>query len=285
MTAVLTGIALIGMPGQVSARSIAPAAMLAPEGPVSADEAAKARADARERGQSFISSDEPGQAAEMFEQWAYDKGDPLLFIDAAEAHKMQGERDRDIEAVERGIEMARISLDILYFLQGDRANPKWAVIPVSDVTPGIRRAEDLIDASEALIEEIKEENTETEPEPEPEPEDKPEGTGLIIAGSALTAVGLAGAGLGAFGAAKGSSVQKKVNMPDVYGAEFDDLDAEGKKANIFAFVGLGLAVVGLAAGTTLLVLGVKKRKKSKQSDDVAFSVAPSWGGMSVSGRF
>ncbi len=259
--------------------------LVAPEGPVSESDASKARSEAQDRARSLVQSDEPDKAAEMLEQWAYDKGDPLLFIDAAEAHKLHGERDRDIDAVERGIEMARISLDILYFLQGDRASPDWRVISVSEVTPAIRRAEDLVESSERLIQEIEDENAEPEPEPEPEPKEKPGGTGLIVAGSLLTGVGAAGVGLLGFGAAKGASVQRKVNQPEIYGDEFDALDAEGKKANVFAFVGIGLAVVGLAAGTTLLVLGVKKRKQSKQSDDVAFRVAPTFGGMSISGRF
>ncbi len=284
LTAVLTGLALMGLPTQTFAAP--PVAMLvAPEDPVTEAEAKKARSDAQDRARSLMQSDEPDRAAEMLEQWAYDKGDPLLFLDAAEAHKLHGERDRDTEAAKRGIEMAKISLDILYFFQGDRVDPKWQVISVSEVTPAIRRAEDLIESSERLVQEIEDENTEPEALPEPEKKKKPAGTGLIVAGSALTAVGLAGVGLLGFGAAKGASVQNKVDMPEVYGDEFDDLDAEGKKANIFAFVGIGMSVVGLAAGTTLLVLGVKKRKKSKQADDVALRIAPSFGGMTISGRF
>ncbi|MCB9755667.1 MAG: hypothetical protein H6713_37530 [Myxococcales bacterium] len=243
---------------------------------------AKARQDA---------GDQAG-AAEALSDEAHKLGDPVLFVDAAETYKIAGDEARSIELVEQGIEEARIGLDILYFLLGERADKGHQYLAEDDVSTQIDRARDIITSAEALIGEIEAEQN-AEPEPEPEPEKKPrDGKGMIIAGAVLTGVGVAGLGVMGAGVGMGASAQGQVNDPTVYGTTFDEVDRKGKLGNTLAFVGVGVGVVGLAAGVTLLALGLKKRKQSGASaeeETARVRVVPAFngqqGGLVLTGRF
>ena len=83
---------------------------------------------------------------------------------------------------------------------------------------------------------------------------------------------------------------------DVIDAKVADLDKAGKRANILGYAGLGVAVVGLAVGLPLIIVGAKKRKAGKstpsaaaRASERAWSIAPSFGrggtGLVVQGRF
>ncbi|MEZ4383786.1 MAG: hypothetical protein R3A79_20810 [Nannocystaceae bacterium] len=269
------------------------AAKKEPENKLSAAQAEEARAAVKVRGMGMI-DDDPGSAASLYAEEARKLGDPVLFIEAAEAYKAQGDKAREVEPVESGIEEARIALDILYFLQDPRADSNWEIVAESEISGLIDRAKTHLDESEALIEAIEAEKA---PPPPPEGEGKQktprpkDGRGFIAAGSLLTAVGVGGLGMMGAGIAMGVDAQKQVEDPTVTGQDFDDADAKGKKANILSYAGIGVGAVGIISGVALIAIGVKKRKayKADHGDTAKVHVTPALGpamtGISISGRF
>ncbi len=257
------------------------------------EKAESQRSIVRDKAKVLQDAGDPSGAAETLGEEARTLGDPVLFVDAAESYKIAGDEARDIPTVERGIEEARIGLDVLYFLLDERADKGHQYLVEDDISTQIDRAKDLIASSEALIAEIEaEQNAEPEPEPEPEKKGVKPGTGMIIAGSVLTGVGVAGLGVMGAGIGMGASAQNQVNDPLVYGTTFDEVDKKGKLGNTLAFVGLGVGVAGLASGVALLVLGVKKRKQAGGGADdetARLRIAPVFtgdqGGLVLSGRF
>ncbi|MCA9662250.1 MAG: hypothetical protein KC486_28180 [Myxococcales bacterium] len=269
------------------------AAKKEPENKLTAEQAEEARAAVKVRGMGLV-DDDPGAAASLYAEEARKLGDPVLFIEAAEAYKAQGAKEREIEPVQSGMEEARIALDILYFLQDPRADANWEIVAESEISGLIDRAKGHLDASETLIEEIEAEKA---PPPPPEAEGKQrtpapkDGRGFIAAGSLLTAVGVGGLGMMGAGIAMGIDAQNQVEDPTVTGQDFDDADAKGKKANIISYAGIGVGAVGIIGGVALLVIGVKKRKayKADHDDSAKVRVTPALGpamtGLSISGRF
>jgi hypothetical protein len=264
-----------------------------PENKLTAEQAEEARAAVKVRGMGLV-DDDPGAAASLYAEEARKLGDPVLFIEAAEAYKAEGDKEREIEPVESGMEEARIALDILYFLQDPRADQNWEIVAESEISGLIDLAKGHLDASETLIEEIEAEKA---PPPPPEGEGKEktprpkDGRGFIAAGSLLTAVGVGGLGMMGAGIAMGVDAQEQVEDPTVTGEAFNEADAKGKKANIISYAGIGVGAVGLIGGVALLVIGVKKRKAYKADHDdtakvrVTPALGPAMTGLSISGRF
>lgn len=261
-----------------------------PENKLTAAQAEEARAPIKQRAEGM--GDSPGAAASMLAEEARKLGDPVLFIEAADAYRAAGAADREIEPVESAIGEAKIALDILYFLQDPRADPNWEIVAEVEVTDLISRAKTLIDDSETLIEEIEAEQApppppETEEEKTPRPKD---GRGFIAAGSLLTVVGVGGLGMMGAGLAMGSAAQKEVEDPTVTGDAFDEADAKGKRANVISYAGIGVAAVGLISGVALLAIGVKKRKayradNAESAVRLTPAIGPAMTGLSLSGRF
>jgi hypothetical protein len=274
-------------------------ALLADE-KVSPEEAASARKSVQERASSLRKSD-PEAAAELLSEEAGTRSDPVLYIDAADAYREAGVKEKSRPALETGIEKARIGIDILYFLEDPRADPEWQILDSGKIAGEIRRGEKIIADSEQAITAM-ETKTETAPAPVDEPKSRKkaprDGRGLIAGGSLLTVVGVAGLGMLGAGLASGAKAQKDVNNLNPsdldYQSKVDDLDAKGKLGNTLAIAGGVVAGVGLAAGIALLVVGVKKRKKYREehgSDDTTagLRVLPIAGrgqaGLMLLGRF
>lgn len=274
-------------------------ALLADE-KVTPEQAAGARKSVQERAEGLRKSD-PEAAAELLSEEAGTRSDPVLYIDAAEAYRDAGVKEKSRPALETGIEKARIGLDILYFLEDPRADPDWQILDSGKIAGEISRGQKVIAASEQAITDM-EEKTEAAPAPVVEPEGRKkaprDGRGLIAGGALLTVVGVGGIGLLGAGLASGAKAQKDVNNLNPsdldYQSKVDDLDAKGKLGNTLAIVGGVLGGVGLAAGIALLVVGVKKRKKYRDehgSDDTSASlrVLPIAGrgqaGLVFTGRF
>ncbi|MEZ4449465.1 MAG: hypothetical protein R3B09_08295 [Nannocystaceae bacterium] len=262
------------------------------EDKLTVEESTEARKAVQERAQPMLEA-QPAAAAELLADEARKLGDPILFLDAADAYKKAGEKDREVAPVEAAMEEARIGLDILYFLQDPRASENWKIIPDFENSIQITRGRDLLGECEALIEEINKEKAPPEVADggggrEKAPRD---GRGLIAGGSLLTAIGVGGLGMMGAGMAMGASAQKTVEDPTVVGDEFDEADAKGKRANVITYAGIGVAAVGLISGVTLLVLGVKKRKayRAGAGSETALRVdpilSPTLTGFSLSGRF
>lgn len=206
-------------------------------------------------------------------------GDPVVIMEAGEVRLGIAEQERDTDQAQRSIETTHVALDILYFydaVSDGQTHSDWLVIEPGSASGLISDARRQIDRAESLIEEIERERSAAEgsgdaPVVSQRKADKKErkpmrpGTGLIIAGTAFTAVGVAGAGLGFAGLAISSSKQKEVDgkqIPDEQD-EVERLDEEGRRANIMGYTGIAVAAGALAIGIPLLVVGVMKRKKSK----------------------
>lgn len=232
-------------------------------------------------------------------------GDPVTMLESADARLEYAETERDVEACEKAIETTMVALDILHYYDAvstGGATSRWLVIDPDLASGLISEAESKIEKAEELIEEIENDDLEGEdgavaatgkPTKTKKKRDpaKP-GTGLIIAGAALTGLGVAGLGIGVAGLATGSSKQKEVLtkvVPDQQD-EVDQLDEEGKRANLMGIVGMAAGGGALVIGGTLLVLGVLKRKKAGNPPASArINVTPMFSrttnGFAVQGRF
>lgn len=258
-----------------------------------------------------VASDVEGEkweaAADETENNAALLGDPVSYQQAAEYRLKQAEADRDIDAANAAIETATVALDIYHFYDavdsGD-ATSEWLVIAPADASSSITATEGIIERAEALIEEIESEQ-EDEGSGDSGPADdggkkkkkkkrgkaKP-GTILIGVGAGVAAIGLGGVGAGIAGLVISGQKQKEVEgltLPDDQ-ARVDELDEEGARANLLGVVGAIVGGVGLAAGVSLIVVGVLRRKKAGGASETAqIQVAPAlsrgFGGLTVQGRF
>lgn len=273
----------------------------APTGKLTPSEADSARKSIQGKAKDLREAEDHDGAAELLADEANKKADPVLYIDAAEAYKAAGVKNKSRVDLENGMEQARVGLDILYFLQDPRVDPDWQPVDASDVSSEISRGEKAIEACEQAIEDLSKKKDDPAPAEEEDKKRKKapkDGRGLIAGGAVFTVVGVAG--LAMIGAGVGTSIaaQNHVdelnpsdpNFPDDVAAD----DKKGKLGNTLAYVGIPVAAVGLAAGIALLVVGVKKRKRYQAengSGDTSASlrVVPVTGrgyaGLSLSGRF
>lgn len=270
-------------------------AMAAPS--VTPAAAKSGRKPAQDRGRQLSASD-PGEAASYLSGEAKKSGDPVLFLDAAEAYKVEGTSERDKAALQSAVEHASIALDILHFQQDPRCDPQWQHLEASEFDGEIARGRKLIADSEKAMTELDKPVEAPPPVEEPEKKERPrDGRGFIAAGSLLTVVGVGGLGMIGAGLGLGAKAQKGVegvNPADIdYDAQVEEWDDKGKTANVVAYAGIGVAVVGLAAGIALIAVGVKKRKAYRAEhgadESASVSFAPALGrgyaGFSLGGRF
>jgi len=278
LLATLLAVAMPAAALPTPARAAPVLALLAGE-KVSPEEAASARKSVQERAQGLRKSD-AGAAAELLSEEAGTRSDPVLYLDAADAYREAGAKERSRPDLETGIEKARIGLDILYFLQDPRCDPDWQILDSGQIPAEIRRGEKIIAGAEQAIRDL-EKKSDAAPVAAEEPKGPRkkaprDGRGLIAGGSLLTVVGVAGIGMLGAGLATGASAQKDIenlNESDLdYQSQYDDIDAKGKLGNTLTYAGAVVGAVGLAAGIALLVVGVKKRKKYRAehgSDETA----------------
>ncbi len=273
----------------------------APTGKLSASDAASARKSVQDKAKGLLSADDPDGAAELLAEEADKKADPILYIDAAQAYKAAGVKNKSRVDLENGMEKARVGLDILYFLQDPRVDPDWQPVEPGDVSSEISRGEKAIESLEKAVEDLA--NKKDEPAPAPEEDEKrkkapKDGRGLIATGAAFTVLGVAGLGMLGAGLAISSSAQKHVDGLNPSDPMFPDQVAEddkkGKLGNTLVYAGIPIAAVGLATGIALLVVGVKKRKRYREANgggdsSASIQVYPVTGrgyaGLSLSGRF
>jgi hypothetical protein len=275
-------------------------AFAATTGKLSAGDAASARKATQTKAKGLLDADNPDGAAELLAEEADKKADPVLYIDAAEAYKAAGIKNKSRVDLENGIENARVGLDILYFLQDPRADGEWQPVAGGDVSSEISRGEKAVEGCEAAIEDLSKKSD----EPAPVVEDKQrkkaprDGRGLIATGAVFTVVGVAGLAMIGGGLGTGISAQKHVdglNPSDPnYAADVEADDKKGALGNTLVYAGIPVAVVGLATGIALLAVGVKKRKKYRAEngggDETSrVQVLPvtgrGYGGLVLSGRF
>jgi hypothetical protein len=215
--------------------------------------------------------------------------DPRLLADAAAAFLEHARRTRELSALDRAEAEGALALDMLGFLASGKAASAWQPIDPSRLDAEIADVESLLRDARALRDEIDAEQAAAAAPPPPPPEKRRKlrpGTGLIAGGAGALALGLGGVGLGAAGLAMGQSAQRDIDDPNVYGDAWRDADERGDLGNDLAVAGFVVAGVGLAAGTTLVALGVKKRRRAEGARERAqVAVTPTMRGFVLTGRF
>lgn len=256
-------------------------------------DAAQKRAEAEVRGQALVNSGESIAAGIEFDNAAAELGDPVLYLDAGEAYLTGAEKSRNKELAEASIERAKISLDILYFHLDSAADKNFRLVEATEIPALIVRAQELVEASEAMIEEIEAEEAAAAAEPEEvaeAPKKKKPGRAAKITGATFIGAGAVMLGIGAAGIALGVRHQQTAEHATVYGNEYDEVARKGQRANTTAWVGVPSGLVLAGVGITVLVLTSKKykdKKKKKKGDK--YSVVPTFdrhgSGVAVFGRF
>lgn len=280
---------------------------------LSVERAEQKRTSIRQSVASDRSAGRMSEVAEALERDGASLGDPILLLEAGEAWLAAAEESSSIEDARRAEMVTRTALDIVYFYRdvgSGKTRSRWTVVTTDQVPDLLERGDRQIEASAELIDRIenpprssdgagradadgqkkarakaKKKKSRVRGERAP----KRPGTGMIVGGSLATAVAGGGVALSVAGLLISSSRQKEVETLDaVEDAErVETLDKEGKQANLFAYVGLGVAVGALAVGLPLLIVGVKKRKASPVAASVR--IVPDFGGtqqgVSVIGRF
>ncbi len=255
---------------------------------VTPSDAAAKRAEAQVRGKALAESGESIAAGIEFDNAAAELGDPVLYLDAGDAYLAGCEESRNKELAEASMERAYISLDILYFHLDKSADKNFRLVEASEIPTLIIRAQQLVENSQALIEEIEAEEAAavtTPPEDGAPAPKRKNGQAGKIAGIALISAGAVGLGVGVAGIALGVRHQQNAEHSTVYGAEYDAVADKGERANLLAYVGVPVGLVLAGAGIAVLVLTSKKNKKSQDK----YSVVPTFNrhgtGVAVSGRF
>jgi hypothetical protein len=246
--------------------------------------AAERRAAARQAVAADLAAGEHERAANTLAQAARDLADPVLFIESAEACLAGAEEAMDPTLVDVGMERARIALDMLHFQRGSKT--RWVVVETALIDSLVTRANAILQQGDDLGREIASLMTSAVKEADTE---ENRARGMVIAGSILTGLGVAGAAIGVTGLGLGAARQKDAEALDLDrpGAmdDLDELDQQGKRANIFAYVGGALALVGVTAGTVLIVLGKQKQRERAAPERASVRIAPTPTGVSLWGRF
>lgn len=280
---------------------------------LSTERAAEKRAAIREGVASDRAAKRFRKVGQSLERDAAMIGDPLTLLDAGEAWLEAARVSRDKDEALHAEELTLVALDILHFYRdvaAGKTRSRWSVVTGEEAADGIERSDAQLEAVRALIEEIenppppakvaaregaatKKRSKTRKPRREKkprEPRERKPGTGMLAAGSVMTIVGAGGGGLALAGLIISTQKQREVETLDaVMDAErVEQLDREGARANLMAYIGIGVAGGALAIGIPLLAVGAKKRKVS-QSAATSWRVVPnvsaSHQGVVFSGRF
>ncbi|MBK6921813.1 MAG: hypothetical protein IPH07_30735 [Deltaproteobacteria bacterium] len=272
--------------------SLPAAASAAPR--VTPEDGARKRAEAQVMGRDLLGAD-PAAAGMHYDARASEWGDPVLYLDAADAYIAAAEKDRDVAMAEAAIERGRIALDLLYFALDSTADPNFRIIDTSAVPDLIARANDVIAKAQTVTEDIArgdEGEGEGDATAKPKRERKPiNARALFLSGAAVTGLGGAVLGVGAVGLIIGAVNQNRAEDPKVYGSAYDQVATKGERGNLIAGVGLGVGGALVLGGVAMMIAGkVVQKRQGRAPDEKATQkktvrVAPALNGVSISGRF
>lgn len=249
------------------------------------EQAADRRMPVQDQGRQMVEAGELTAATILFDGAARTQGDPVLFLDAADAYLELATTERDIASAETAKLRAQAAQDILYFERDPEASDSdYRLVTDSEIPGLLSRAEILLERADATIDEIETELEALEAAEPASARPPGNGRGLRIAGLGLTGLGVAGLGLGVAGLVIGRVNQNRVDDPTVYGTEFDDFDARGRRGNVLAGVGLAVGGVALAAGVTMFIIGRNRGERAGSSSD-SVALVPTGRGVALVGRF
>ncbi|MBC8070985.1 MAG: hypothetical protein IAG13_21855, partial [Deltaproteobacteria bacterium] len=250
-------------------------------------------------GRQLVETD-PSAAGVHYDTTASEWGDPVLYLDAADAYYKAADADSEIALAEAGIERARIALDLLFFQLDAAADKTLRMVDTADIPDLIARANGTVKTGEDLIAQLRARadgavaGADTA-EPKEKRARKPvNGRALYSSGIAFTAIGGAVLAIGGVGLVLGAVRQNEAEDPDVYGSAYDDVADKGRSANLMAGIGLGLGGALVVGGVVMLIVGKRIQKKAPPKEPGAIArlarkksmrVSPSLNGVAISGRF
>ena len=220
---------LVSVPAQAGGHADVGDALALPlmmRGPSKMDpqRAAALRISPQQNGKAMVDGGDPAGAGILYDRAASEYGDPILYLDAGDAYVAACEAEQNVDYCDAATERAAISLDILYFHIDSSADPTFMMVESGDVPDLSARAQTLqetaSDTKDKVLNPIAEPAASAEPNKERKKGNgkgmKIAGIGLASLGGALTVVGVAGLGIGAFN-------QSRADDPSVYGEEYDDM--------------------------------------------------------------
>lgn len=265
---------------------------------VTPQRAAESRVDPQMAAQALRQIGDPVAAGMRLDKAAAHWGDPILYMDAAEAWLDAAAQKQDATFVDAAVERVRIALDILYFHLDASADKNFRMVQVTELPGLVARADALLERAEQLRSELEGGGDAVEAVGDDAPVEKKQrrnrkaDKAMFISGAGLTAVGGALMVMGAAGLVVGAVRQKHAERPDVLGDDYDAVAAQGRRANAMAGVGFGLGGAALAAGITLMLVAKRKpkgKRKRVEDGDTMVRVSPtggsSGGGVVLTGRF
>jgi hypothetical protein len=257
--------------------------------------AAEARVDPQAAAKALREIGNPEAAGMRLDEAAAHWGDPILYMDAAEAWLAAAKEKREVAIVDAAEERVHIAVDILYFHLDASADKNFRMVETTDLPGLIARADEILEQAQSVRAEIEG----GEPEAVAVTDDAPKkkkrrnrkaDKAMFISGAGLTAVAGGLVVMGAAGLVIGAVRQKQAERPDVLGQDYDAVAAQGDRGNMMARVGFALGGVALAAGVTLMLVAKRKdRRKRVEDGDTMVRVSPtgsrSGGGVVLTGRF
>jgi hypothetical protein len=265
-----------------------PSAALAAGPKVTPDDAARKRAEAQVLGRDLASAD-PAAAGMHYDGRAAEWGDPILYLDAADAYLLAADKDGEMPMAEAAIERARISLDLLYFHLDSASDSSFRMVETGDIPDLILRANETVKKGEKLLEDLaRREDGAAAAVDKPAKEKrerKPIKTkAMFVSGAVVASIGGALAAFGSVGLIIGAVNQKKAEDPTVYGTEYDAVAAKGERGNLIAGVGLGVGGALVLGGVAMIIIAkIAEKKQGKKTSNVA--LMPALNGVAISGRF
>jgi hypothetical protein len=285
------------MPSLALASSVGVYAFAAPK--VTPDDAARKRAEAQVTGRQLVEAD-PSAAGVHYDTTASEWGDPVLYLDAADAYYKAAEQDSEVALAEAGIERARIALDLLFFQLDAAADKSFRLVDTADIPDLITRANTAVKTGEELVAKLRGladgavATTDVPKKKEKRPRKPINGRALYISGAVVTGLGAAVLGLGAVGLILGGVRQNQAEDPKVYGSDYDEVARKGHSANVMAGVGFGLGGALAVGGVVMMIIGKHAQKKAKPMESTAalrqarkssLRFSPGLNGGAISGRF
>jgi hypothetical protein len=282
-------IACVGIAMPVHARAKVKEEVVTPQ------HAAEARVDPQAAARALREIGNPEAAGMRLDEAAAHWGDPILYMDAAEAWLAAAKEKREVAIVDAAEERVHIAVDILYFHLDSSADKNFRMVDTTDLPGLIARADEILEQAESVRAEIAGGESEAVAVTEDVPKKKKRRNrkadkAMFISGAALTAVAGGLVVMGAAGLVIGAVRQKQAERPDVLGQDYDAVAAQGDRGNMMAKVGFALGGVALAAGVTLMLVAKRKdRRKRVEDGDTMVRLSPtgsrSGGGVVLSGRF
>lgn len=303
VTASVLAVAITSSPAQAADPVVLGMRTAQLDDPITPQSAADARMPVQSEAKTLHDGGDDVAAANMLMARATELKDPVLFLDAADAFLAVAIAEKDLQWLDGAEQMARIADDMLRHLDEVGGSDAWSPVAPEHVSMVLERGTRTLESIETAREEIlasqNEDETPAELPPPPAPKN---GKGLFVAGAVLTGFGVVGLGATATGMVLGAQAQRDVTDPLVYRPEHEDAERIGPVANVIAYAGGGLAVVGLGAGIALMVVGKKRQKAAQTSgpegdpsieggadtpeaDDPTVAIIPGFRGLTIRGTF